>query len=102
MVARAISLYLLHELAELQSYKYKKSYKWWHTKQSTRWKKKVAHLSLQILMAFGHGSPHILHHQLDTMCMDFCCCFQVGLQPVRDRGDIYYTWKPRAPPLLEF
>ena len=61
----------------------------------------MAHISLQSLMAFGLGSPHILHHQLDTMCMDFFEGFQVGLQPVRDRGGIYYTWKSRAPPLLE-
>ena len=27
--------------------------------------------------------------------------FQVGLQPVRDRCGIYYTWQSRASPLLE-
>ena len=52
-------------------------------------------------MAFGHGPPHILHDRLDTMCMDLFWGFQVGLQPVRDRGGIYYTWKSMEPPLLE-
>ena len=35
-VLHAIHLYLLHELAELQSYKYKERYKWWHIEQRTR------------------------------------------------------------------